>query len=171
MVTESDISMEMEDSSLSLSDGDAQSLITINIDNSVDILGDDNVVLLPCGADHSIAALLPSIEIDDGKKSSSPSLTSPKQSTQGANLADAIFAVVDNTGAFNDEVGNLRPIVISVASGVRLRGSRNTVSAKVVPLPRSVHSQKSTGPILKRRACSVCHHQTFDFLEQFLTYH
>lgn len=115
--------------------------ITISIDQSINVTGNDNSIRLPAAGASSPAA----------------STSEIRGSSPAGSLAAVIIASLNRANALRDESGMLRPINIQVNSSVRIDGQNNVVSCGEVPKPKPEHvdSEVGTNTPSKRRADSV----------------
>lgn len=120
--------------------------ITIQIDNSITVTGDDNTVVLPV----------------PGASSSTTLASENRNSSPVGTLTATIIGALSRVNALRDESGVLRPININVNSSVRVDGKNNIISRGVLPKTKSedLDSKPGDNITLKRRANSVrtfCH--------------
>ncbi|CAG8156797.1 unnamed protein product [Penicillium salamii] len=104
--------------------------ITIQIDNSIDVTGNGNHVMLP-------------------SESSTPTTSEGRNSTPS--LAGVIIGALSRANALRDEAGAARPINITVNSGMRIHGENNVITRGA---PKPAESTDTVGGTLKRRASS-----------------
>ncbi|CAG8318255.1 unnamed protein product [Penicillium salamii] len=105
--------------------------ITIQIDNSINVTGNGNHVMLPSG-------------------SNTPTTSEGRNSAPS--LAGVIIGALSRANALRDEAGAARPINIMVNSGVRIHGENNVITRSA---PKPAESTDTVGDnTLKRRASS-----------------
>ncbi|KAJ5570396.1 uncharacterized protein N7459_009826 [Penicillium hispanicum] len=131
--------------------------VNILIDNSVEVIGNGNKVILPSRAGSPTVGKPPAdAESDDDTASSStssPPSTKKPRVNPVTQIAATIVAVLRQAGALTDEQGRLRPINVSVKTGVKVHGCNNMFSTQE-PVPRPVFPCENTGAGSKRRASS-----------------
>lgn len=120
--------------------------ITINIDNSIIVTGNENTVVLPV----------------PGASSSTTPASENRNSSPVGTLTATIIGALSRVNALRDESGVLRPININVNSSVRVDGKHNVISRGGIPKtkPEDLDSRHGDNITLKRRANSVrafCH--------------
>ena len=130
--------------------------ITITVDNSIDVVGNDNKVIVPPRfvvpvANSNIQQDREPNNIDVATTSQASSRKLP--ASQVSQIATTIIAVLRRVDALTDESGRMRPINVSVKTGVKIQGCNNAVSTREALRPVSPHESAGTG--LKRRASSV----------------
>lgn len=131
--------------------------ITITIDSSIDVVGNNNTVVLPSRAGSPTSTTpLPSVESDDGTASSATAASGQQvHATKLGQVAAVIIAALRQAGGLIDDLGRARPIQIALKSGIRIEGSDNVISTGD-SIPRRVftHSSRVVAGA-KRRAESV----------------
>ncbi|KAJ5665631.1 uncharacterized protein N7477_008079 [Penicillium maclennaniae] len=129
--------------------------ITINIDSSIDIFGNNNTVMLPSRAAPPISTT-PSPSTDsENFGSSTPSASQQNRVAKFGSMAAVIIAALEKAGGLTDDLGRTRPIHISINSGIKIDGKSNTICNRYTQLRRSFTYSSSVAVGEKRRAVSV----------------
>lgn len=131
--------------------------ITITIDSSIDVVGNNNTVVLPSRAGSPTSTTSrPSVESDDGTASSAAAASAQQvRATKLGQVTAVIIAALREAGGLIDDLGRARQIQIALKSGIRIEGSENVISTGD-SISRQVFTHSSrvaTGA--KRRAESV----------------
>ncbi|CAG7928415.1 unnamed protein product [Penicillium olsonii] len=110
--------------------------IIIQIDNSVNVTGNGNTIMLPASGPHTPA-------------------NESRSSPQMGPLAGVIIGALSRASALRDDSGAARPINITVNSGIRVHGENNVVSRRTTkPEAESTNTRGSEKIAQKRRASS-----------------
>ncbi|KAJ5134049.1 hypothetical protein N7448_000928 [Penicillium atrosanguineum] len=126
--------------------------ITIIIDSSIDLFGNNNTVILPSRA-ASTTSTTPSPSADsEDSGSSTPSTSQRIRAAKVGSMAAVIITALKQAGGLTDDLGRSRPIHISINSGIKIDGKSNTV-CNVHTQPLTYSSSVAVGE--KRRAVSV----------------
>lgn len=130
--------------------------ININIDSSINVIGDGNTINLPSCMGST----------------TTPSVSeTPNPNPRLSSLAAVIIAALNRANSLHDDFGNPRPLNIDLKAGVRVHGCNNTirnmnagpktescdaaVGSNTEQKNESAHPEAGEGSERKRRASSV----------------
>jgi hypothetical protein len=132
-----------------LYDQDPISPITIHIDNSITVTGNNNTIVLPSGPISPTSPTSPT--------------TNPvhRDTSHLSSLAATIIAALNRANALRDELGVPRPVSIDINHAIRIEGNNNTMP-QATPKRKAEYVDAGVGRdrdsydnAQKRRASSV----------------
>ncbi|KAJ6094698.1 hypothetical protein N7467_002211 [Penicillium canescens] len=106
--------------------------ITIRIDNSISVAGQDNTIILPSGA------TLPPTQTE--ANTSSANRPSPPRHANMSSTVTAIIDALNRVNALCDVSGNLRTFEVNLNAGIKVDGRSNTIcmgNMARVPQPKT----------------------------------
>ena len=135
------MSLDQSDESDPLYEEEPLSPITIHIDNSITVTGNNNTIVLSSGASSP----------------TNPTNPENRNSSRLSSLATVIIAALNRANALRDVSGVPRPVNIKVNSAIRMDGNNNTIPQAGVPKPKPEYVDAGVGDDIaqKRRASSV----------------
>lgn len=129
--------------------------ITITIDSTIDVFGNNNAVMLPSRA-GSPKHTTPCPSIDPEDSGSSGTSTSQRVGAASAgSVAAIIIAALKQAGGLTDDLGRTRPVHIGINSGIKIDGKSNTICIGDMQSRRVFSYSSSVAVGEKRRAVSV----------------
>jgi hypothetical protein len=130
--------------------------ITITIDSSIDVFGNNNTVILPSATSPRGTTPCPSTESDDSASSATATSSQQIRAAKVGQMAAIIIAALKQAGGLTDDLGRTRPIEIGIKSGIKIDGKNNTICTGETQ-PRRIFTYSSPVAVgEKRRAESVC---------------
>jgi hypothetical protein len=124
---------------------DPISSITINIDNSINVTGNNNTMVLS----------------SSGPSSPTPTNPGTQDASRLSSLAAIIIAALNRANALRDGLGVPRPVNIRINSAIRMEGNNNTMPQAAILKPKREYVDTGVGDDVgddiaqKRRASSV----------------
>jgi len=130
--------------------------ITITIDSSIDVFGNNNTVILPSASSPRDTAPCPGTDSEATASPATATSSHQVRTTKVGDTAAIIIAALKRAGGLTDDLGRTRPIQIGIKSGVKIDGENNTICTGGTQPPRAFAYSPPVPVGEKRRAASVC---------------